>query len=190
MKKKLLLLAVSLIAVMLVFAGCGGNDDSQTEGQTEVWKLAHTESTGTMYDNYAHHFADLISEKSNGRISVEIYPVGQLGDTATQVELLMNNGIQFGMFAAGDVGDMFPATQAMALNFVFSDNDDVNNAVLTQGEATKYLDTLFEEKNLITYDWLSLGNMQWTSNKPLHSLSDFQGLQDENHGIPDYRCKL
>ena len=63
MKKKLLLLAVSLIAVMLVFAGCGGNDDPQTEGQTEVWKLAHTESTGTMYDNYAHHFADLISEK-------------------------------------------------------------------------------------------------------------------------------
>ena len=39
------------------------------------------ESTGTMYDNYAHHFADLISEKSNGRVSVEIYPVGQLGDT-------------------------------------------------------------------------------------------------------------
>ena len=177
MKKKLLLLAVSLIAVMLIFAGCGGNDDSQTEGQTEVWKLAHTESTGTMYDNYAHHFADLVSEKSNGRISVEIYPVGQLGDTATQVELLMNNGIQFGMFAAGDVGDMFPATQAMALNFVFSDNDDVNNAVLTQGEATKYLDTLFEEKNLITYDWLSLGNMQWTSNKPLHSLSDFKGFK-------------
>ena len=173
MKKKLLLLAVSLIAVMLIFAGCGGNDDSQTEGQTEVWKLAHTESTGTMYDNYAHHFADLISEKSNGRISVEI----QLGDTATQVELLMNNGIQFGMFAAGDVGDMFPATQALALNFVFSDNDDVNNAVLTQGEATKYLDTLFEEKNLITYDWLSLGNMQWTSNKPLHSLSDFKGFK-------------
>ena len=159
MKKKLLLLAVSLIAIMLVFAGCGGNDDPQTEGQTEVWKLAHQESTGTVFDNYAHHFADLVSEKSNGRITVEVYPVGQLGDTGTQVEMLMNGGVQFGILAAGDVGDMFPATQALSLNFVFSDDDDVNSAVLTQGEATKYLNNLFLDKNITTYDWLSLGNM-------------------------------
>lgn len=177
MKKKLLLLAVSLIAVMLVFAGCGGNDDSQTEGQTEVWKLAHQESTGTVFDNYAHHFADLVSEKSNGRITVEVYPVGQLGDTGTQVEMLMNGGVQFGILAAGDVGDMFPATQALSLNFVFSDDDDVNSAVLTQGEATKYLNNLFLDKNITTYDWLSLGNMQWTSNKPLHTLKDFKGFK-------------
>lgn len=177
MKKKLLLLAVSLIAVMLVFAGCGGNDDPQTEGQTEVWKLAHQESTGTVFDNYAHHFADLVSEKSNGRITVEVYPVGQLGDTGTQVEMLMNGGVQFGILAAGDVGDMFPATQALSLNFVFSDDDDVNSAVLTQGEATKYLNNLFLDKNITTYDWLSLGNMQWTSNKPLHTLKDFKGFK-------------
>lgn len=177
MKKKLLLLAVSLIAVMLVFAGCGGNDDSKTEGQTEVWKLAHQESTGTVFDNYAHHFADLVSEKSNGRITVEVYPVGQLGDTGTQVEMLMNGGVQFGILAAGDVGDMFPATQALSLNFVFSDDDDVNSAVLTQGEATKYLNNLFLDKNITTYDWLSLGNMQWTSNKPLHTLKDFKGFK-------------
>ena len=177
MKKKLLLLAVSLIAVMLVFAGCGGNDDPQTEGQTEVWKLAHQESTGTVFDNYAHHFADLVSEKSNGRITVEVYSVGQLGDTGTQVEMLMNGGVQFGILAAGDVGDMFPATQALSLNFVFSDDDDVNSAVLTQGEATKYLNNLFLDKNITTYDWLSLGNMQWTSNKPLHTLKDFKGFK-------------
>ena len=177
MKKKLLLLTVSLIVVMIVFAGCGNNDDSNTDGQTKVWKLAHQESTGTVFDNYAHHFADLVSEKTNGRISVEVYPVGQLGDTGTQVEMLMNGGVQFGILAAGDVGDMFPATQALSLNFVFSDNDDVNSAVLTQGEATKYLNNLFLDKNITTYDWLSLGNMQWTSNKPLHTLKDFKGFK-------------
>ena len=177
MKKKLLLFTMSLIVVMLVFAGCGNNDDSNAEGQTEVWKIAHQESTGTVFDNYAHHFADLVSEKTNGRISVEVYPVGQLGDTGTQVEMLMNGGVQFGILAAGDVGDMFPATQALSLNFVFSDNDDVNSAVLTQGEATKYLNNLFLDKNITTYDWLSLGNMQWTSNKPLHTLKDFKGFK-------------
>lgn len=108
---------------------------------------------------------------------MEVYPVGQLGDTGTQVEMLMNGGVQFGILAAGDVGDMFPATQALSLNFVFSDNDDVNSAVLTQGEATKYLNNLFLDKNITTYDWLSLGNMQWTSNKPLHTLKDFKGFK-------------
>lgn len=184
MKKKLYALLACALAVSMLLVGCGtsggaaasGGEGGDSEGPV-VWKLAHEESEDTMYDMYAHHFADLVSEKSGGRIEVEIYPVGQLGDTGTQVELLMNNGIQLGIFASGDVGDMFPAVQALSLNFVFSDDDAVNSAVLTQGEATAYLSDMFTSKNLVVYDWFSLGNMQWTSNKPLRTLDDFKGFK-------------
>lgn len=178
--KKFLVSLLCLLTMVVMLTGCGSKEaasDDTAAAEPTVWKIAHEESTGTIYDNYAHHFADLVEEKSEGRIKVDVYPVGELGDTATQVELVMNGGVEFGIFASGDVGDMFPAVQALSLNFVFSDSNEVNNKVLMTGEATKYLNDMFATKNMAVYDWFSLGNMQWTSNKPLHTLDDFKGFK-------------
>ncbi|MBK5252922.1 MAG: DctP family TRAP transporter solute-binding subunit [Peptostreptococcaceae bacterium] len=177
MKKKYLVLGMCLLVMALVFTGCGNNESENAEGEVETWKIAHSETTDTMYDLYANHFADLVEEKSEGRIQVDVYPVGTLGDTGSQVEMLMNGGIQFGIFASGDVGDMFPAVQALSLNFVFSDDDAVNAKVLSEGGATAALDEMFETQNMITYDWFSLGNMQWGSSKSIRTLDDFDGFK-------------
>ncbi|MEG2483732.1 MAG: DctP family TRAP transporter solute-binding subunit [Lachnospiraceae bacterium] len=178
MKKKIfaVVLSLTMISAMAVaFTGCG-DKETKNDGQV-TWKLAHTESKDTMYDMYAKKFAQLINEKSDGRINVDVYPVGQLGDSAAQLEMIQTGGIDIGIFAAGDVGSTFPAAQAMALNFLFSDRDEVNNKVLFEGEAVKALSKVMEEKNIHVYDWFSLGNMQWTSNKPLHTIADFKGLK-------------
>ncbi len=179
MKKKLLAVSMCLImTAVFAFTGCGKDGGTaEKEGEAQVWKLAHSESTDTMYDRYAHKFADLVEEKSDGRIKVEIYPVGSLGDTASQVDMLMNGGIQLGIFASSDVGDIFPATQAMALNFIFSDDNAVNAKILTEGKATDALDEMFETKNLVTYDWFTLGNMQWGGLTPIRTLDDFDGFK-------------
>lgn len=179
MKKKLLFLTAAIFTVMVSFAACGsgGSGEDSAADKQETWKLAHTESQDTMYDMWANHFADLVNEKSDGRINVEVYPVGQLGDSAAQLEMIQTGGIDIGIFASGDVGSTFPATQALSLNFLFSDRNEVNEAVLTKGEATKKLNEMFETKGIHVYDWLSLGNMQWTSNKPLHTLADFKGFK-------------
>lgn len=184
MKKKFLALSMILmltVALAVVFTACGGDSGEsggEADGDVTVWKLAHSESTDTMYDRYAHKFADLVEEKSDGRIKVDIYPVGSLGDTASQVEMLMNGSIQLGIFASSDVGDLFPAVQALSLNFVFSDDDAVNAQILTEGKATDALDEMFAERNLVTYDWFTLGNMQWGSaTKPIKTVDDFDGFK-------------
>lgn len=183
MKRKLLALMMCLLMVMLTavaFTGCGNESGggTETEGDVTVWKLAHSESTDTMYDRYAHKFADLVAEKSGGRIQVDIYPVGSLGDTASQVEMLMSNSIQLGIFASSDVGDLFPAVQALSLNFVFTEDDAANAQILQEGKATAALDEMFAERNLVTFDWFTLGNMQWGSaSHPIRTLEDFDGFK-------------
>ncbi len=178
MKKRIFTVFVCMLVagMSLGLSACKGAEQGG-DGEKEVWKLAHTESTDTMYDMWANKFAELVKEKSGERISVEVYPVGQLGDSEAQLEMIQTGGLDIGIFAAGDVGSTFPAAQAMALNFLFSEDDKVNEAVLTKGEATKKLNEMFDSKGIHVYDWLSLGNMQWTSNKPLHSLSDFKGFK-------------
>lgn len=182
--KKILALVLCLAMTAALLSGCGdkpqqggGGSPSDGDGGQVVWRLAHTEAKDTIYDSYANKFAELVEEKSGGRIHIDVYPVGALGDTATQMELLMNGGIEFGICAAGEVGDMFPAVQALSLNFVFSDDDSVNSKVLTQGEGTAYLNEMFKTKGLTTYDWFSLGNMQWGGSRALRTLDDFKGFR-------------
>ncbi len=178
MKKKLLSLITGISLILACFTACGGDSDqSAASGEKETWKLAHTESQDTMYDMWANEFAKLVNEKSGGRITVEVYPVGQLGDSAAQLEMIQTGGIDIGIFASGDVGSTFPAAQALSLNFLFSEDNKVNEKVLTEGEATKKLNDMFEEKGIHVYDWMSLGNMQWTANKPLQTLEDFNGFK-------------
>ncbi|MCI9587305.1 MAG: DctP family TRAP transporter solute-binding subunit [Oscillospiraceae bacterium] len=184
--KKIFALILCLAMTAAMLASCGDTSQPSDSGNPSggeggdgqvVWRLAHTEAKDTIYDSYANKFAELVEEKSGGRIHIDVYPVGALGDTATQMELLMNGGIEFGICAAGEVGDMFPAVQALSLNFVFSDDNSVNNKVLTQGEGTAYLSELFKTKGLTTYDWFSLGNMQWGGSRALRTVDDFKGFR-------------
>ncbi len=182
MKKRFVLIITSVLLISFIMTGCATNnqDNGTDKGNSAVttWRIAHLETTDTMYDKYAHKFADLINEKSDGRIKVDVYPVGSLGDTGSQVEMLMNGGIEFAIFASGDVGDMFSAVQALSLNFVFSEDDAINAKVLSDGEATAALDEMFKTKNMETFDWFSLGNLQWGSAKnPIQNLDDFRGFK-------------
>lgn len=182
MKKKLFTLLCCLTLVAGMFAGCGGGSgtdggDGGGDGATpQVWKLAHSEAADTVMDMYANKFKELVESKIDG-VTVEVYPVGQLGDSAAQTELLQTGGIQFEVAAVAEVGTVIPASQAMSLNFLFSDDSAVNDKVLTQGEGTKYLNGLFEDKQIHVIDWFSLGFQNWTSNKPLHTVADFKGFK-------------
>jgi TRAP-type C4-dicarboxylate transport system substrate-binding protein len=44
-----------------------------------VLRLAHITAPGGMLDKRAHKFAELVAEKTNGKVKVEIYPAQQLG---------------------------------------------------------------------------------------------------------------
>ena len=95
--------------VMPLLAGCGDNNtpaasgsDNSGDTTTYSWKMAHEEYDGDMQDVYCKEFAQKLSEKSNGRITLDIYPVGQIGDALQQCELLQNGGIEFAIVSPGN----------------------------------------------------------------------------------------
>jgi TRAP-type C4-dicarboxylate transport system substrate-binding protein len=45
-----------------------------------VLRLAHITAPGGMLDKRAHKFAELVAEKTNGKVKIEIYPAQQLGN--------------------------------------------------------------------------------------------------------------
>lgn len=181
---RLLFVAVMLVAVMAL-VGCGGGgaqapsgDAGGEEEQTYVFKFAHEEIPGSVQDEYVQKFKEVLEAKSNGRIEVQVYPVGQLGDATQQCEMLQNEGIQFAIVSPGNTGTIVPENQLFSLHWLFSDDMDVNKRIMKESKAlNEDLTALYEEKNLKVLAYWTEGFMDWTSSKKLTSPADFKGFK-------------
>ena len=98
MKKRFALL-LAAVMVLCMAAGCGsGNAPDSAGGETDgaytaTWKFAHNESERGTMQMYAEKFKELVEEKSEGNITVQIYPDGTLGAGDSIIELLQGGGL-------------------------------------------------------------------------------------------------
>lgn len=180
-----ILLVITLVGALLVGCGSKGtsSDNSGNAGdqQTYTWKFAHEEIDGSVQDLYVKKFAELMEQKSNGRVKIEIYPVGQLGDATQQAELLQNGGIEFAIVSPGNTGTIVPENQLFSLHYLLSANMDVNKKVMKESKALNEdlsaLSALYEKKNIKVLAYWTEGFMDWTSSKALNKPEDFQGFK-------------
>lgn len=186
MRNKWMLLVLVLI-LAVAGTGCGKSTAPEQGGasqETVTYRLAHEEVDGSMQDLYAKKFKELVEEKSEGRINIEVYPVGQLGDGPAQVELLQNGGIEFGINNPGSTATVVPENQLFSLHFMFADDMKVNQDILQQGKGIKKLNELYEAKNMKVLDWFTEGYNMWTANKPITSPADMEGVKIRTMASP------
>ena len=91
-KKKLAALMLVLAMTVSMLAGCGRPSSSGSESKNEggaaeggnaveyVIKIAHTDSSSRSTNVAGEWLHEYLQEKTNGRVAVEMYPDGQLGD--------------------------------------------------------------------------------------------------------------
>ncbi|UOQ44168.1 DctP family TRAP transporter solute-binding subunit [Halobacillus salinarum] len=174
------ILLVFLSTAMLL-AGCGSGGSETTRGEDSpkyVFRFVHEESPSSVQNSYVEEFKKKLEEKSNGEIAVDIYPVGQLGNAVTQFELVQMGAVDFAIVSPGNIGTFVPESQVLLLNFLFSDNMDVNRKVLNESPALyDLLSKKFEEKGVKPMSYWTEGFNDWTSNKQMQQPQDFEGVK-------------
>lgn len=190
--KKILISILSLVLLVGLLAGCAGGGeeaaDTSTDGpdtpatsdpeETYNWRFAHEENNGSIQDVYVKEFVRILEEKSDGRINIDIYPVGQIGDATQQTELLQNGGLEFAMVSPGNTGTIVPENQLFSLHYLFSDDMDVNARVFNESEAlNEMLNEKYLEKNLQVLAYWTEGFMEWSSSRPVNTLDGWKGLK-------------
>lgn len=193
--KRIIIIVLALTLIMTLSVGCGGEQTTDTgtnadNGTTPVesestngeetyhWRFAHEENDGSIQDVYVKKFAEVLNEKSNGRITMDIYPVGQIGDATQQAELLQNGGLEFGMISPGNTGTLVPENQLFSLHFLFSEKMDVNREVFKTSKAlNEMLSEKYLEKNIQVLSYWTEGPMEWTSSRPVNTPDKWQGLK-------------
>ncbi|MGD8690418.1 MAG: TRAP transporter substrate-binding protein DctP [Gammaproteobacteria bacterium] len=171
MKKLILLLP--LLGAALLLAGCGNNG----AGKTRHWKFALEEIKGSVQDQYAQKFKQLVEKESDGRIKVTVYPYGSLGTSAQLTELVQNGAVQFAMASPGHLGSVIPQVQLFSLHFLFPEDEQITKQVLSDDKVLSLLDQSYRAKQLKLMGLYQEGWMVWTSNKPIHTPADFKGVK-------------
>jgi len=172
---------ISLLALpaILTLTACGGDD------ATREWRFAIEEIQGSVQHRYAERFEELVEERSGGEIQVSVYPYGALGTSSQLTELVQKDAIQLAFASPGHLGSVVPEVQIFSLHFVFSDDEAVNQKVLTESEELRsLLDEAYRERGLELLAVVQEGWMVWTADRALAAPEDFTGLKIRTMASP------
>lgn len=132
MKKGIAILLVLVLVGLLT--GCGGDKKpaapaAKTEYKAQL-KLATLTTKSHTYNLGADKFAQLVKERSKGRIEVKVYPDGQLGKGEREVlEGLQQGTIDIYVGSTGPIGNFSPSMLIVDIPFLFRDFNHVDKVL-------------------------------------------------------------
>jgi TRAP-type C4-dicarboxylate transport system substrate-binding protein len=176
-------LAVAIIGIATTLPAC-------TPDESVQWRFALEHGEYSVQHGYAQRFAQLVEERSEGRIRVAIYPAPMLGSPADLVYLAQSGSIQFTFASIGTLGGLIPEAQALLLHDTFSRHDEINHQLIVQPDA--WQDELAEAylaRGLALVGLLNQGWMIWTADRSLRDIADFRGLRVRTMPAPLLRAE-
>ena len=138
--------------------------------------LAHAVAPTNPRAIAALKFADLVKEKSGGRVTVQVAGGSQLGDDLTMLAALRTGTLDMSMNSQGPVSTVLPELSALGLPYVFSSQQKAWE--LLDGPIGDELGKKLESKNLVLLSWMDNGIRQITNNKrPITTPDDLKGVK-------------
>jgi tripartite ATP-independent transporter DctP family solute receptor len=124
----------------------------------------------------AQKFADLVAAKSGNKLTVKLFPAGQLGGDLQTVSALQGGTIEMTVLNAGLLSSLVKDFAVVDLPFLFNSAQEAD-AVLDGPFGRKLLDKL-NEKNLVGLAYWDLGFRNLTNSKrPITRVEDIAGLK-------------
>ena len=138
------------------------------------WKAAMTVADTTVNYKMVKRFADLLNKRSGGKIRIEIYPGGQLGNTTEFSEAVIDGSIDIGTGMTTDLVDFVPQYGLFDIANLF-DNVEQMRTFLKSDFVTQVLQKGNNEGGINMLGYSDAGFRQLTTNKKVNSISDIKG---------------
>ncbi|WP_174729082.1 TRAP transporter substrate-binding protein [Mesobacillus harenae] len=176
-----------ILAASLLLSACGSGDSGSSDsagGEQEVikWKFGHLADENHIWHKTAEKYAELVDEKTDGGIQIQIYPSNSLGGETDTI-----NAIQSGtadMVISGEtLQNWAPKAALMAVPYAFRDLDHVQSVV--EGEIGEQIEAEITEKAGLTplyYHTRAPRNL--TSNKEIKTPADLKGFSMRVPNVP------
>ena len=173
------LVTIWLCLFSLMAAGCG-TDNKNTQAKPPmapslILKLAETHPPDYPTTLGDKKFAELVAERSSGRIRVDVYPSSQLGEEKSAIEQVQLGNLAFTRISSAPLAEFHKPLGVFSLPYIF-DSPDHMWKFLESPDAAKLIDGLQASKfvGLCYYD---AGARSFYTTKPIKDLPDLKGLK-------------
>ncbi len=178
---KKLFSAILILTLLFAMTACGGSDQSSASNndakEMEITiATPHPNNEKDPVYVYCKTFAELVTEKTNGRITFDIQGDSVLGDDTEIAEGLTLGTLQMGITSNAAISSYDAAQQIYALPFLFEDDEEVNQFI--DSEIAAKMNEGVEDDGLKIISILDGGFRQsLNTKKTIKTMDDFKGMK-------------
>ncbi|MEA3454533.1 MAG: TRAP transporter substrate-binding protein DctP, partial [Candidatus Caldatribacteriota bacterium] len=114
MKKTSLVFIITLVAILLLTSFAFATPKY-------VLKLGHVADPAKPYAIAGEKFAELVKEKTNGEVEIQVFPSSQLGNQRDLIEGLIFGTLDMTLTSTAVLGNFLPKIAIFDLPFLFRD---------------------------------------------------------------------
>lgn len=144
--------------------------------QAEDWRGWNIHPPGYPNTEALESFAESVTERTEGRLTVQVYNNGVLGDQPDAIEQTRSGALDFANFNMGPMGPIVNETNVLSLPFIFSSVEHMHEVM--DGEIGQQFADALAEKNLIALSWFDSGARSlYNTERPVRTPEDVQGMK-------------
>jgi len=175
MKEKIVVLSLVLALAFVFIVGAKGNSEPP-EVEKYVLKLAHVLPTDHLNHKTAMKFSEMVNERTEGRVEIEIYPAGQLGNEKEITDAVAMGTLDFALCGFGEVAKRYPPALIVDGPFIYRNREHL--AMFFESEVFAELMENMEEIGVAMVSPGYYGTRHvTTSNTVVKTPADLKGLK-------------
>lgn len=169
MKKRIIALVVAVMVVLTLSSAAFADD-------AILLRLANSHNAEHITSQACQMFADLVNERSEGRITIECHFAGELGDERSTIEQCQFGGLDFTRVSSGAAAEFAPLMNAMQMPYLYNDVDHLFEVM--DGEIGQEVFDTLENNNLVGITYIHPGSRNFfNAKKEIHTPADMAGMK-------------
>ncbi|WP_422404657.1 DctP family TRAP transporter solute-binding subunit [Mammaliicoccus sp. JADD-157] len=157
------IISISFVLI-LILSGCQNSTEKVNGSEEKTIRLAHTGSDTHQYNIASQKFKKLVEEKSDGKMKVNVYGDGSLGNEDELVDQTMTGTIQMTTVAAdSSLSNTMPEMNLFGIPYLFDSKKDVYTKL--DGKPGKDLLELAKKKDMKGLGYWEVGFRHFTNKK-------------------------
>lgn len=183
MRKKLMLILITLLSISVLLTGCGGDGTKDADGsnvddgKTITLRVGHVlQEHHPTHTTLVDVFKKEVEEKTDGKIKVEIFPNAQLGGDRQQIEAVSLGSLEMCVPGGPVVSGFYEEYMIFDLPFLFDSREAAYAA--WDGELGDRVSEGLESQNIVNLGYGENGLRHITNNeRPIYTPEDMKGIK-------------
>lgn len=175
MKRKISVIFICIAGIALL---ANNFNKEQNKKQEPEYVFTYAENQPEDYPTTlgGYKFAELVEERTNGRIQIIVQAQGVLGDEKAVIQQIQFGGIDFTRASLSSVSELIPELNVLQMPYLYADSEHMWK-VLEGDIGDKFLNS-FKNSKMVALSWYDAGARNFYNTKyPINSVDDMQGLR-------------